>query len=110
MHPIIFKAGPLILYSFNLFLAVGLFLGCFIVWKFGRDEHSEDKLFDSVLISFILALAISRIFYIFANFNFFGLDILKWVLFSHYPGFSFWGGFVGIFAGLVSLLIYLFWE
>lgn len=104
MHPIIFKAGPLILYSFSLFLAVGLFLGSFVVWKFGREDHSEDKLFDSVLISFVSSLAISRLFYIFSHFDFFRFDVLKWILFSHYPGFSFWGGFVGIFIGLAIFI------
>lgn len=101
MHPIIFKAGPIILYSFSLFLAIGLFLGSFVIWKLGREEHSEDKLFDCVLTSFISALLISRFFYIFSHFDFFGFDVLKWILFSHYPGFSFWGGFWGLFAGLI---------
>jgi prolipoprotein diacylglyceryltransferase len=101
MHPIIFKAGPLILYSFSLFLAIGLFLGSFVVWRYGREEQSEDKLFDSILVSFVFALVFSRLVYIFSHFSFFQLDVLKWMLFFHYPGFSFWGGFFGLILGVV---------
>lgn len=101
MHPIVFKIGPLILYSFSLFLAIGLVLGSFIVWKHGKGTESEEKLFDSILVSFIFALLFSRIFYIGSHFDYFSLDILKWILFLHYSGFSFWGGFFGAFVGLI---------
>lgn len=101
MHPIIFKAGPLIIYSFSFFLALGLFFACFVVWKYGRDEHSEEKLFDSILFSFITSLFFARIVFTLSHFDFFGLDLLKWLLFFHYPGFSLWGGFLGLSIGLM---------
>lgn len=101
MHPVIFKIGPFILYSFSLLLAIGLVMGSFVVWRLGREEQSEEKLFDTILISFILTLLTSRFFYIFSHFDFFSFDVLKWILFLHYPGFSFWGGFMGAVLGLI---------
>lgn len=103
MHPILFQLGPIIIYSFSLFLATGLFFGAFIVWKFGRNEFSEDRLFDGIFISFLTALAIGRLFFVFLHFDFFSFDILKWILFTHYPGFSFWGSIIG---GALGFLLF----
>lgn len=103
MHPILFKIGPFVLYSFSFLVALGLLLGCFVVWKYGREEHSEEKLFDTVLVTFIFSIIASRISYVVIHFDFFGLNVLKWILFSHYPGFSFWGGFIGAVFALVVL-------
>lgn len=100
MHPVLFSVGPIIVYSFSLFLVLGLFLGSFVIWKEGRSGFGENKLFDGILICFLSGLLVARLFFVFFHFDFFSLDVIRWILFVHYPGFSFWGGVVGAFLGL----------
>src|SRR3972149_4070272 len=57
MLPILFKAGPITIYSFGFFLTLGYLAGAFILWREGkRQGYNEERLLDLSVISLIAAL------------------------------------------------------
>lgn len=57
----------------------------------------EEKVIDFILLLGISGLFFSRITYIFSNLEKFGTRFDYWLLLGRYPGFSFWGGLLGMF-------------
>lgn len=104
MLPVLFSIGPLSISSFGLFLAVGFLYGTFLVWRLARAfDLNEEKILDLTLLSFFGGLIGSRILFIILNLSFFGLDPLRWVLLTKYPGLLFAGGIIG---GVLSLYFF----
>lgn len=100
MLPVLFSAGPLTIYTFGFFLAVGFFLAAFIIWRRLFDlGFKEEKIIDGIIFSAFWGLILSRVFYIFQNFEKFGFFLGRWVFFGRYPGFSFWGALIGTILG-----------
>lgn len=99
MWPILLSIGPVNIYSFGVFLALAFVVTAFFIWREGRAEFKEELIFDALLLSAIFVLLGARLVYIFSHFPVFGFDLLRWVHFYLYPGFSFWGGVAG---GLLS--------
>ena len=101
MLPILLKLGPITIYSYGVFLTLGLFAGLYWFWKMGRDEHWEETwIFDTYFVSVFLYLFVGRLVYVIFNpqmHNFLqALSIL-----SH-PGMSVIGGLIA------TLLVVLF--
>ncbi len=96
MFPVLFSAAGFAVSSFGVFFALAFMAGVFLTWRLARAwDLEEEKLLDLILLTIFGGLIISRIYFIFENFSFFNFDVLKWLLFYKYPGFSFWGGFLG---------------
>ncbi len=103
MLPILFKIGPLPIYSFGCFLALGYVVFTFLIYQGAKKEYfDEEKVFDVVFLSTIGAILGARLFYIIEHFDSFGFSFLNWILVNAIPGFSFWGG-IGV--GLSILLL-----
>lgn len=114
MYPILLTIGPIKIYSFGLFLTLGIIIGSFVVWREGRNAKlDEQRLVDFLLVELFLGLLGARIYYLILHFSDFGLAPFKWLLFFHFPGLSFIGA---IFGGLIGALIFVrrqgwsFWQ
>jgi prolipoprotein diacylglyceryltransferase len=104
MFPVIFSVDKFSVSTFGVFLCLAFFTSVFIIWRLSRAwDLNEEKILDLVILTIIGALIGARLYAIADNFVFFGADPLKWILFYKYPGFSFWGGFLG---GWLALALY----
>lgn len=104
MLPVLFSFGSISISSFGLFLALGFIYGTFLVWRLARAwELNEEKVLDLTLLTFFGGLIGSRVYFIIENFEVFD-SFSKMVLITKYPGFSFWGAFLG---GWLTLYIFV---
>lgn len=85
MLPILLKFGPITIYSYGVFLALGLFVGLYWFWKIGRDEHWEEtKLFDMYFVALFVYLSVGRLGYVLIHPELYSLSAAL-SLFAH-PG------------------------
>ncbi len=104
MFPTIFSIGSLSISSFGFFLSLAFLFGTFLIWRLAKAwTINEEKVLDIILLTFFGGLIISRVYFIAQNSPLFGWDIMKMILVAKYPGFSFWGSFLG---GWLSLYIF----
>lgn len=102
MLPVLFSFGPITIYSFGLFLFLGFIAGLFVIWKRSREENfEEDKIFDAVIYTALLAIIGSRLVYVLFNLGAFGFNLISWINLIGKPGFSLIGAFLGALAGLI---------
>ncbi len=96
MFPVLFSIGNISISSFGVFLALGFLFGVFLVWRLSRAwDLDEEKVLDLTLLTFLGGLLGARIYFVLDNFQFFAESPLRIIIFTHYPGFSFWGAFLG---------------
>lgn len=96
MFPVLFTIGKLAVSSFGVFLAMGFLLGIFLIWRLSRAwDLEEEKVLDLTLLTFLGGLLGARLYYVLEHLNLFTLNLLKIVEITKYPGFSFWGAFLG---------------
>lgn len=114
MFPVLFSIGNVTISSFGVFLALGFLFGVFLVWRLSRAwDLSEEKILDLTLVTFIGGLIFSRLYFGIEHFQFFAENPFKLIFVNKYPGFSFWGGFLG---GWLSLYFFCrrfkmdFWQ
>lgn len=107
MKPILFTIGPITIGSFGVVHVVALLLSLFVMWRlykrnlaFLRFRVTLDDFFDSVIIVLVSFGIGARLLHIAEHFPSFGFDIFRWLLFLHFPGFSFLGGVLGAAFGL----------
>jgi Prolipoprotein diacylglyceryltransferase len=100
MLPILLSVGPIKIYSYGVFLALGLFVGLYFWWKMGRDEHLDEiELFDGYFLSLIVFFVTSRIAYVIAH-----PDLQTWyraIALLAYPGML-------VSTGIVFVMLYLY--
>lgn len=101
MFPVLFSIGPIMISTMGVLAALGFLATGFVFWRKGKEEHYvENELFDSFLLSVLWGLLWSRVGFIILHFNNFGLNPLKWLDFSAYPGMI---PLVGLLMGLLLL-------
>lgn len=106
MKAILLIVGPVALYAFGLLLALGVVFSLFQIWRLARARAlEEEKVIDTFILSVILGLFGGRISYAILNWNFFGQDWGRVLLFLKYPGMSLLGA---ITTGLVSVVLIAF--
>lgn len=102
MLPVLVSFGSFRLYTLGLFLAVGFFLYAFIVWRrLVELGFKEEKIIDFIMVGVVSGILVSRLSFIAQNFSKFGFFFERWLFFGRYPGFSFWGGVIGLLLGLI---------
>lgn len=100
MLPILVKLGPITIYSYGLFLTLGLLAGLYWFWKMGRDEHwDETTLFDIYFAAVFAYFLLGRIGYVLLHPELQSLG-LALSLFSH-PGIS---TMVGVGASIATVI------
>lgn len=101
MLPVLFSIGSISVSSFGVFLALAFLTGIFIVWRLSRAwDLSEERILDLTLLSFAGGLIGARLFFVIENFRFFVSRPINIILVNKYPGFAFWGGFLGAWLTL----------
>lgn len=88
-----------------------MFLTAFIAWRRLLELGlNEEKIIDFIIIGGGFSLLLSRIFFIAENFPQFGFQLERWLFFGRYPGFSFWGGLIGFWLGLLWITKKQKWD
>ncbi len=99
MHPILFSFGPLHLYAYGVFVALGIFSGILLLRKNAdRIFISPDTVTDLAIVTVMSGFAGARVFYVIQFWDYFQaspLDIFKlWE-----GGIIFYGGVFGSLLG-----------
>lgn len=96
MLPVLFSIGNISVSSFGVFLALGFLLTVLLVWRLARAwDLDEEKILDLTLLTFVGGLIGARVYFALEHWQIFFTSPLKLILIMKYPGFSFWGGFLG---------------
>ncbi len=98
MLPILFKLGPITIYSFGVFLFLMVLLMSFFIWREARRKGlSEEKILDVLALSIIVAIITGRLSFVYFNWSIFGVDLSRIILVTKYPGFFYQGGTLAAF-------------
>lgn len=96
MFPTLFTFGKFSVSSFGVFLALAFLLGIFLIWRLARAwDLDEEKILDLTILTFFGGLIGARLYFASEHLQFFLQGPQKLLLLTKYPGFSFWGGFLG---------------
>lgn len=103
MYPVLFKIGPLVIYSFGLMMAIAfLTANYFFAKEVKRRALDESHVTKITMIALIGGVAGSKLFSIFEDWSAFVHDPVKTVFSA--SGLTFYGGFI---VATVGILIYL---
>ena len=93
MHPILFKIGPLTIYTYGFFVFLGVLFGYLVCLKVAAKEGLNKAVFSDIIFwTLVFSFLGARIFYIFVDFNSFINNPLEAILSR--SGFVFYGGVV----------------
>lgn len=96
MMPVLLYIGSIPISSLGAFLVLSFFYAMFLCWRLARAwDFDEEKILDLLLITGAGAFFGARVYFILTHFSFFTQDFSKMVMIFKYPGFSFWGAFLG---------------
>lgn len=99
MHPILFKLGPVTIYTYGVCVFLGVILGYFVCLREAKKDGVDSRLVGDVLFwTLLFAFLGARIFYIIVNFGIF-LENPASIIFSR-SGFVFYGGLI---FGVITL-------
>ncbi len=102
MLPILFRLGPLTLYSFGLFAAVSFVTGTFTFWELVRKQSiSIEQVFDGLLVSVMSGFIGARLLFVLLHLNLFWPHLFSVIDIFTRPGFIWWGALGGGTLGLV---------
>lgn len=104
MFPILLKFGPIDISTYGFFTAISFIVFSFMLWRSLRDDYQEEDILTFTIYLFLGAFIGSRIVYIIANIQDFGLNFNWWLLFGRYPGFAASGMIIG------SFVVYYVWN
>lgn len=101
MYPILFKFGPLTIYTYGVFVFLGVISGLYVVLKEARRDNLPQEVFLNIAFwGIIFSFLGARALYIILNWGNFLKD--PWRMIFSRSGFVFYGGFI---SG--SLTVYL---
>ncbi len=104
MLPILFRLGPLTLYTHGVVVFIAIILAGFVIFKRGRELRlPEDQLFDVLFMSLLISVLASRIGFVLTNWNLFQNQPWQAINVVGIPGF-------GELSGLVGLGLGLWWQ
>ncbi len=102
MHPVLFHCGPIVIYTYGLFVALGFAVA---LWLMGREAHRQGfdgrQIQDLGFLIVAAALVGSRLFYV----------LVEWEYFAENPlqVFAIWKGGLVFYGGLVCAAIAAAW-
>lgn len=110
MYPLLFRFGPLTIYSYGFFLAIAYLAGTFFFWREGRKRgFKEEKLIDFSVVALLSAIIGGRLFYILINSESFASNFWR-IFFFWEGGFAYYGSFVFVFLSGAYLIRKWKWD
>lgn len=104
MHPILLKLGPVTVYSYGAFVALGFAVAAFLIYRraasFGIDK---DNIVDLLILMLVTGIVGARLLYVFLNLGYYRANPYEVVDLSR-GGLVWYGGF---FAAIGSSVIYI---
>lgn len=96
MLPVLFSIGKFPVSSFGVFITLGFLVGVFLIWRLSRAwDLDEERILDLTLLTFLGGLVGARFYFVLEHLPIFAANFLRVILINKYPGFSFWGSFLG---------------
>lgn len=104
MHPILFKIGPLTLYSYGLAIALGFLLASWLAGRRARAAGTDPAAVQRVALTALLAgLAGGRAAYVLLNWEIYAANPLEILRLDH-GGMVFYGGLAaGVLGGVLAM-------
>jgi len=103
MHPILFRFGSIIIYTYTILLDVGLVCGLVVACLEGKRRGiAPERLVDAALWAVVAGIAGGRVGYVLANQEYFA-ENLREAFYIWEGGLAFQGAFL---AGLLALFLY----
>ncbi len=103
MLPILISLGPVKIYSYGIFLFVGLFIALYFWWKMGRDEHFDEiALFDGYFLSLITYFVTGRLGYVLTHMEEVG-TLYRTLAILAFPGIN---SVIGIVCATLFLILF----
>lgn len=104
MHPVLLKFGPITLYTYGLFVALGFVSALFCADRLGKRSGIDREIISNLFfVIFIFAILGARLLYVLLNFSHYVQDPLD--------AFKIWNGglvfFGGFIAALAAAIIYV---
>lgn len=104
MYPVLFRIGPVSIYSWGFMAALGFLTGLFTAMRFGRRERiKEETILDLFVYVVISAIVGARLFYVAAFFPQYRNDPIS-IFYVSEGGLVFLGG---LLAALAVVLVYV---
>jgi phosphatidylglycerol:prolipoprotein diacylglycerol transferase len=104
MHPVLFKAGPITIYSYGVMVALGFAVAIFLAnRRAGRFGLSGDLVVDLLITALVTGIAGARLFYIILSFQYYRANPME-ILDLSKGGLVWYGGF---FMALASVALFI---
>lgn len=98
MYPVLFKIGPITIYTYGVMVALGFTIGLYLAAREAKRENiSSDNIINLFFWIVIPGFIGARIVYIFTEWEYFLRYPLR--IFLANEGFVFYGGFIAAFLG-----------
>lgn len=110
MWPTLISIGPIIIYSFGVFLALGIFFGGFVFWQKARQEGiNEEELIDGWLTAGIVSLITARAWFVLVNWSEFN-HWYRIIFLTKFPGLAYEGALIGFWLALIFWIYKKQWN
>lgn len=97
MYPVFFKLGFVTIYTYGIFVFIGVLLGYLVCKKIAKEDRLEDKLFSGIFFwTIIFGFLGAKVLYILIEFKYFLVNPFGMLR----SGFVFYGG---VIAGLFTV-------
>lgn len=104
MYPILFKIGPMVIYTYGFAITIATLVASFLIWRRARKLlYNEEHVIDMILFSLFTALVFARGVYVINHPSQFGSEILKILLVTYFPGLD---GVAALVGGLLGFLAF----
>jgi len=104
MSPVLFKLGNFTIYTYGVFLAIGVICSIYLLLQESKRQGCDQNIvFDLAFVVLVSGIIGARLLYIILNIGFYFEDP-KEIIMLHHGGLAIFGGFI---SGFICAAIYL---
>jgi phosphatidylglycerol:prolipoprotein diacylglycerol transferase len=109
MHPVLFQAGPLTIYSYGVLVATGVLLGLwFARQQAPRAGLNPDKVWNLGIYIVLSALVVAKVWLVLSNWEYYAANPRQiFSIETFQSGGTFYGGIIG---GIGTLILYTYFQ
>ena len=86
MHPILFKLGPVTIYSYGVMVSLAFTVCAFLIWYNARRVGIErQKILDLVIVILISGIIGARLLHVISNFDYYRGNPLEVIMLTSRP-------------------------